>query len=501
MKIPQANKVYVLNPYYHLRHDIYRTVLFSAGMGSAADCSLRWHTFIHPLQAAMLSFFTYNRPWGKTLPLLCGFFRRSPEEVTRWVSQFIGNPGPVCTSSPQGKICFPKRLLMEAEEADGALRFDRLKPDDFTCRETDLTTRRLYGGPLLLTFMLTNRCVTRCKYCYADTSTPVKSPLPTARIMELIEEAERIKVQQINLIGGEIFLHPDWKAILKALVEKDMSPEFISTKIPVTLQTVEDIKETGYRGIVQISLDTCNPLLLSESLQAPPHYAGDMLRALHLLDAGGLNYHVSSVLTNYNCDTGTLTELLHRLSELKHLRDWRILPVNNSASRDYKEFARLKPEKTKIAQVFRELRPLISRSPFPVILGEDALKKKYYETWGGSRYFKGSECSALNTHMFILPDGKVTICEQLYWHPKFIIGDVTGQSLKEVWNSPEALHLCSPARADIGEASACKRCRFFEDCYGYRNRCWSDVVKAYGAEHWDFPDPRCREAGKMVCEL
>lgn len=55
MKIPEMNKVYVLNPHYHLRHDIHRVALFSSA-GTDTDCSRNWHTFIHPLQAVMLSF-------------------------------------------------------------------------------------------------------------------------------------------------------------------------------------------------------------------------------------------------------------------------------------------------------------------------------------------------------------------------------------------------------------------------------------------------------------
>lgn len=68
MKIPEMNKVYVLNPHYHLRHDIHRVALFSS-TGTDTDCSRNWHTFIHPLQAVMLSFFTYDRPLQTTLPL------------------------------------------------------------------------------------------------------------------------------------------------------------------------------------------------------------------------------------------------------------------------------------------------------------------------------------------------------------------------------------------------------------------------------------------------
>lgn len=498
----QMNKVYVLNPHYHLRHDIHRVALFSTATGAVNDCSRNWHTFIHPLQAVMLSFFTYNRPLQETLPLLCDFFCRSTEEMIKWVSEFINNPTPIYTSSPQqGEIYFPKRILIEAEEAGSALRFDQLEPNSFVWKKLDLTTRRLYTGPLLLTFMLTNRCVTHCKYCYADTSTQVESPLSTKRILELIDEASQLQVQQINLIGGEIFLHQDWKIILQKLVKKGIAPEFISTKIPLTKKIIQDIQETGYQGILQVSLDAAHPSILGASLGVNKQYVEHILQGLRLLDDSGLTYQVSSVLTTYNCDVVTLAELLSQLSRLKHIRDWRILPAANSISKNYKKFALLKPSQTEILETFKEIRPLLSNVPFPVILGKASVTKEYQDTWGGSRHFKGSECSALTTHLFILPDGKVTICEQLYWLPQFIIGDVTTQSIAEVWNSPEAMHLCSLTRAHINEASRCQSCYFFEDCFSYQNRCWSDIVKAYGPDCWDYPDPRCQFAPAMKNRL
>ena len=48
-------------------------------------------------------------------------------------------------------------------------------------------------------------------------------------MMELIKEASDLQVQQVNLIGGEIFLHKDWKIILKELVKRGIAPEFITT--------------------------------------------------------------------------------------------------------------------------------------------------------------------------------------------------------------------------------------------------------------------------------
>lgn len=501
-KMINLDKTYVLNPHYHLRHDIHRVILFSKG-GTDQDCSRNWHTLIHPLQAALLSFFTYNRTMRNTLPLLCGFFCKSPEVMEKWVTEFINNPAPVFTPSPQGKIYFPKRVLIEAEEAEGKLHFEELDAGDFIWKKLDLTTRRLYSGPLIVTLMLTNRCVTRCKYCYADTTAVVDAPLSTKRLLELIGEAARMQVRHVNLMGGEIFLHKDWQQILGELVRLDIAPEFLSTKMPMTRARIKALEDTGYRGAIQISLDACDPEVLQASIGVRAHYTAEMLKGLHLLDESGLKYQVSSVLTTYNCDIGVLGRMLQELSGLKRITDWRIVPVNNSITKEYKEFSRLKPTQKQLADVFGQMHILVEKrkTNFPVILGEEVIRKQFGGTGGGSCNFNGSECSALTTHLFVLPDGKVTICEQLYWNPRFIIGDVTRSGLKEVWDSKRALQLYTLTRNDIGDHSRCKGCTLFESCFGYHNRCWSDIIKAYGADCWDFPDPRCMFAPEMKNRL
>lgn len=131
--------------------------------------------------------------------------------MIKWVSDFIDNPTPIYTSSQQGEIYFPKRILIEAERQAKHCGLTGCK-QILLSGKTGSYYKRLYSGPLLLTFMLTNQCVTHCKYCYADTSTQIKSPLTTQRMMELIKEASDLQVQQVNLIGGEIFLHKDWKS-------------------------------------------------------------------------------------------------------------------------------------------------------------------------------------------------------------------------------------------------------------------------------------------------
>ncbi|MDR0546598.1 MAG: SPASM domain-containing protein, partial [Dysgonamonadaceae bacterium] len=64
----------------------------------------------------------------------------------------------------------------------------------------------------------------------------------------------------------------------------------------------------------------------------------------------------------------------------------------------------------------------------------------------------------------MLPDEQTTICEELYWSPKFIIGDVTTQSIIEIWNSEKATKLYNLSQSDFRVTSACKYCPDFNFC-------------------------------------
>ena len=99
-------------------------------------------------------------------------------------------------------------------------------------------------------------------------------------------------------------------------------------------------------------------------------------------------------------------------------------------------------------------------------------------------------CTANMKHCFILPDGKVTICERLYWNPLFIIGDLSNNSLSEVWNSDKAHNLYFKTINEINSSSFCKKCQGREECFTKKKRCWVDIVNTWG-NNITYPDPIC----------
>ena len=164
------------------------------------------------------------------------------------------------------------------------------------------------------------------------------------------------------------------------------------------------------------------------------------------------------------------------------------------------DFSKIRPAKEALEQIGRWIEKIKKQSSIPLLWVPDN-GRKYREAKNGSRSFEGARCSANYSHMVILPDGQVTICEQLYWHPQFLIGDLNCQTIREVWNSPRALALATPRRSDFSDRSACKTCRLLDACIEYPNKCYAEVLKGYGKENGDYPDPRCIYAPELYYEL
>jgi len=115
------------------------------------------------------------------------------------------------------------------------------------------------------------------------------------------------------------------------------------------------------------------------------------------------------------------------------------------------------------------------------------------ETMRSSTYWKRAFCTANRRGVVVLPNGKVTVCEELYSHECFIVGDLTKQTLMEVWNSPRALKLVHPDQSTVLDGP-CKHCPDFHRCHEGLGRCFREALRAYGYKKPHWPDPRCPRA-------
>lgn len=491
---------YILNPDYTLKKDSNRVILYSKRHVKNGG-TIGWVSYLHPLQAMIFSLFTQERSFQDNVISLSQMMDMSVAKVYSFLEPFIENEENLKATWKGESIVFPKKMLINAKEAI-KISEDNNKlstVDLLTTKDVDIHTKRLQTFPLIFTFMLTNRCVTQCKYCYADTKTRVKKELSTERILQLLKEAYQIGVQNINLIGGEIFLHKDWDIILAELIKYGYEPDILSTKFPLTQKMVDRIEEIGFKNPIQVSLDSLDDQILENLICVKTGYASKIKETLRMLDNSSLNYQISTVLTKYNSSQESLLGIHDFVSQLKSLDNWDLRLAMDSI---YQDANSLKISRNQAKEVYdlvtNHIKP---NSTTTVDMDISLAEKEFFVAKEGSKSFEGAKCSALNNHMFILPDGQVTICEQLYWNPNFIIGNVANSSIQEIWNSDKVKNLLNLRQKDIQKQSGCKACNQFKKCFGESNRCWADIIKAYGNNKWDFPDPRCNKAPQMKNNL
>lgn len=496
------DKVYLLNPDYIIRKDNHRYLLYSKLVRRNTSSVAK--SFIHPVHAKVFSFFTVRRNLSENISLIASSLSISKEEAKCLISPFLENEKSVFLKYKTEKIRIPAYILLEEEHLKDNILPEIFQVDEKDCfnKNVDLVTKRM-EVPRMITFMLTNVCCTKCCYCYADTTTQVTAPLPTERILELVREAKQIGLFNINLIGGEIFLHKDWDVILKEIIANGFSPDVLSTKVPITESLLKKLANTGYSQILQLSIDTFSPEAASQTLRVNNRYVDAIKAGIDLIENSPFYYRVETVLTKSTATIENIQNLYDYLSTKKHIRQWEIRVAMFSHNKDLQNFISIKSDRATLDVVYDYIeKKLLSNASFEIVTPRRELDTKYFSTNTGSASFQGARCSALNSHFFILPDGKATICEQLYWNPKFIIGDVTKSSLLDVWHSERTMELVELKQKDIQQKSACSTCHLFEGCFKKdRNRCWSDIIKAYGTECWDYPDPRCMYAPQMQNDI
>lgn len=490
-------KRYFLNPDYKLRKDGDRFLLYCRN--DKKYDSEEVETFIHPYHAWILSLFSKGISLEDVICLLVKKNGISASKASEIIYPWINNSTSFILNIKGVELLIPKNIIIEENTI---IDFDNLTNYDIALPESvewvDLETRRL-EVPLNITFMLTNRCVTNCYYCYADTKTQVKNLLPTKRIKEIIHQAKNLGVNNINLIGGEVFLHPYWYDILKELIDAGFCPDSISTKVPLTKGIIKHLKEIGYKGKIQLSIDSINPQLTQLIYKVNTHYIECVKKGIMLLEEANIPYKIETVLTKDTALTENLTSLYSFFEDKKNLLFWEIREAMFSHFIRECDFQALMAPKEVLKNINTYIKSNIEKkAPFPVITRRSESSRKYFQTKNGCKYFIGRHCTALNSHFFVLPDGKCTICEQLYWNANFIIGDLNNDNIMDVWNSQRSKELLTIKQENINVKSACHDCKLFNDCFIItRNRCWSDIIKAYGASNWDFPDPRCCYAPKM----
>ena len=260
------------------------------------------------------------------------------------------------------------------------------------------------------------------------------------RILELIHEAYDLHVNTFDVIGGEFFLYKHWREVLKELRKYGYNP-YLSTKKPLSEDDVKFLAELKIHDI-QISLDSLIEEHLIQSLGVKTGYINNMLDTMSLLDKYNIPVMVHSVLTKYNSNIVDMKSIYDALRKFRCVVDWHVVKGDPSLYPKV-DYAKIEIAPMDLNNIIDYLSSLKNETDMPIHIPERAYIGTVDLNTNNAnsrinQFFKRSFCSGLFSSLYILPDGKVTMCEQLYWNKDFIVGNVLSDSIMDIWNSEKA---------------------------------------------------------------
>lgn len=491
-------KRFIFNNYYILRHDKKRTFILSQGASIATPKHLPvntyWQSMVHPVYAMMLAFFSTPTTIVDACENISRFMQVDKKTVYSFINNLLEAKEPMHTELNGFCNDFPVNLIIEEEKEV----FPRVeyKPELFVFDEIDFNTRRMFSAPLSLVFMPNNNCYTKCIYCYADTKSR-KNLLTFEEIEKFVYEAKSIGIRDFLITGGDIFMYRNWRQFFELLKSVGYLSDLASTKKPLSKEEISDFSKFGIR--LQVSLDSVIEETASKVLNVSDGYVAKMKQSLEDIENAGISYQIATVLTNRNDSIKELVSLRDYLKTLKHLERWEIRVAFKSLY-SVIDFDNIKSSRKDINSIEQWVKQNQKNFPCEILWSPDD-DAKYNKIKDGSENFEGDACSANVNNMVVLPDGMVTICEQLYWNSNFVIGNVKNSTLTEIWNSKKAIDLSLCSQSSIQNDSPCSTCKIFERCFRASNRCYVNIMKAYGIDNYDYPDPRCFWAPKFALDI
>ena len=489
----ELEKRYILNPYYTLKNDRKRVVLCNAPAFKIPDeiAEENISSYVHPVYATTLSFFNGENSVEACLNKISELFNATIEDSYNFIAPFFDNEKRVGVKYDDRSFEFPRRILLDNAQFNFKTR--ELNPEDYKIEEAlDFKTFRLIESPTSINLLINTICVTDCIYCYAQRDPKIDCQIPIERLCELIREAKEQKVAKFDIGGTEVFLYKHWDILMKTLLENGYYP-YLSTKIPLTLADLQKIKDMGVHDL-QLSIDTADNAEAQKVNQVKiENYSDKMFETLRNTEKVGLNIAVNAVLTKYNSSKEGIKKLLDKISLNNNIESVRLNPGEVSLYCSEANFNDFKLSITEIEEIEHFIDEIRANYKFRInVAGYENInryKKPFDEK--AEAFRSRAYCSGNISSFCILPDGQVTICEELYWSPRFIIGNILTHSISEVWQSEKALKLYNISQEEVSVHSPCKTCKEFSDCRQYQGVCWSDILTAYGNENWDFPSSNC----------
>ncbi len=274
---------------------------------------------------------------------------------------------------------------------------------------------------------LTLRCCFRCAYCGSRAGEARAHELNTEECLGVSAQLAELGCRRVNLLGGEVFLRPDWKEITAALTGLGMKVCIITSGFILNEKHLSDLPALGIESVA-VSLDG------PERVHDRSRRAGSYCRALEAVAALTERGIPTSVISALRADNVPLLPEFYETLKHYPIFAWQLQACSPMGSAgDGGLDTRFDP-----LAVLRFVSEEAPKAPFAILAADNIGYFTPEETSLRGRsgaYFGG--CSAGLATLGIDSEGNVRGCESLY-DERFIEGNLRQRSLREIWEDENA---------------------------------------------------------------
>ncbi len=315
--------------------------------------------------------------------------------------------------------------------------------------------------PVYCVWEVTLRCDLACRHCGSRAGKTRSDELTTAECLDLIAQMADLGVEEVSLIGGEVYLRDDWTTLARAVRDAGMQCGIVSGGRGVTLERAQMAADAGVEAM-SISVDGLRET--HDRLRALRGSWDAAMTALSNLEKVGLERSTNTQINAWNIrEIPALLELLIPTG----IHAWQVqFTVAMGRAAD---------EPDMLLEPFQmlELLPMLAR-----------LKKRTNEhditMWPGNNvgYFGPYEqllrgdmrcghlepCSAGKYTLGIEADGAIKGCPSLPTED-YTGGNIRDHSLVDIWERAEPLRFTRGRTVD-DLWGHCRDCYYAPECLG-----------------------------------
>jgi radical SAM protein with 4Fe4S-binding SPASM domain len=350
----------------------------------------------------------------------------------------------------------------------------------------DLPRGRL-DRPLGVNIALTNRCVTDCRYCYAERNKCRE--LSISQLCTIFDELVANEIYIVDITGGDLFARADVLDVLAEMVKRQFV-FFVSTKSYISPEVSERLSCMGigkpeldqhHIRPLQFSVDSADHTTASYLVRRP-NYLESTVKSIKNVIRAGCSPRVKSVLTSRNANgVEDVVELFANLG----VCDFQFVQYGRSYFRHDDSLFLTFEQKKGLLETTNTLK--VRFPHITISVQEDTsfggVRRSTWDQWR-----QRAVCSGGRTNMVVKPNGDVTLCDQMPHRREYVMGNVLTQGVLNVWNSPLVHSFNNPSKNSFA-GTACFSCSEFDACHddsqGY---CYRDALFAYGTIYEAPPD-------------